>query len=180
MLRWICGIACLYFVLSIATAFAEPVTLKARVEASGAAITLGDVFDGAGDAAGRAIAPAPPPGQIASLSAPLLAAAASAAGLDWAPPPGLESVRVVRPGGMRATLPAAQSAAATTHTLGDAAVRRGEAVTVVFQVPGISVRRTGLRALDDGAIGQVVRLQSAERTIEAVVTGAGAARVESP
>jgi flagella basal body P-ring formation protein FlgA len=148
------------------------------VEASGPAITLGDVFDGAGAVAGRAIAPAPPPGQVASLSAPLLAAAASAAGLDWTPPPGLESVRVVRPGGMRATLPAAQSTAG--RTLADAAVHRGEAVTVVFQVPGISVRRAGLRALDGGAVGQVIRLQSAERTIEAVVTGAGAARVETP
>ena len=179
MLRWICGIACLYFVLSIATAHSEPVALKARVEANGPAITLGDVFDGAGELAGRAIAPAPPPGQIASLSAPLLAAAASAAGLDWTPPPGLGSVQVVRPGGMRATLPSAQSAA-PGRALADAVVRRGEAVTVVFQVPGISVRRAGLRALDDGAVGQVIRLQSAERTIEAVVTGAGAARVESP
>lgn len=177
MLRWICGIACLYFVLSIATAFAEPVALKARVEASGAAITLGDVFDGAGAVAGRAIAPAPPPGQTASLSAPLLAAAASAAGLDWTPPPGLESVRVVRPGGMRATLPAQ---AASTQTADNAAVRRGQAVSVVYQVPGIQIRQAGLRALEDGAVGQVIRLQHGERTIEAVVTGLGAARVETP
>lgn len=177
MLRWICGLACLYFALSIATAFAEPVALRARVEASGPAITLGDVFEGAGPVAARAIAPAPPPGQISNLSAPLLAAAASAAGLDWTPPPGFAGVRVVRPGGMRATLPAQTGGA---RTVADAAVRRGEAVVVVYSVPGVEIRRAGLRALDDGAVGQVVRLQSGERVVEATVTGPGAARAETP
>jgi flagella basal body P-ring formation protein FlgA len=177
MLRWLCFFACLHFLLSAGAAFANPVTLRPRIEANGPAITLGDVFDGAGDVAGRAIAPAPAPGQIASLSMPLLSAAASAAGLEFIAPPGVTSVQVVRPGGMRATLPAAGGGRA----LADAAVRRGETVTLVYQVPGVALSLRA-RALEDGAVGQSVRFMntSSNRTIEAVVTGPGAARAEAP
>jgi flagella basal body P-ring formation protein FlgA len=173
MVRWFCVAACLYLFFSASAAFADPVTLRARVEANGPAITLGDVFEGAGDVAGRAIAPAPPPGQVTALSTPLLAAAASAAGLEWTPPPGMNEVRVVRPGGLRATLPAAHGA----RTAADAAVRRGDAVTLVYRAPGMSLSmRT--RALEDGAVGQSVRLlnTASNRTIDAVVTGPGEAR----
>ncbi len=177
MLRWFCFFACLYLLLSASAAFADPVTLRARIEASGPAVTLGDVFEGAGDVAGRAIAPAPPPGQIASLSMPLLSAAASAAGLDFTAPTGVTSVQVVRPGGMRATLPAASGA----RTIADAAVRRGETVTLVYQVPGVALSLRA-RALEDGSVGQSVRFlnTSSNRTIDAVVTGPGAARAEAP
>jgi flagella basal body P-ring formation protein FlgA len=134
---------------------------------------LGDVFDGAGAVSGRAIAPAPPPGQVATLSAPLLAAAASAAGLQWTPPYGLTNVQVVRPGGARATLPPS----AGGRSLAEAAVRRGEPVTLVYQAPGMALTmRT--RALEDAGVGDSVRLlnTASNRTIDAVVTGPGAAR----
>ncbi len=172
---------CLFAGLSVmicaGAAFAEPVSLRARIEASGPAITLGDVFDGAGELASRAIAPAPPPGQIATLSMPLLAAAASAAGLDFTPPAGVGDVRVVRPGGMRATLPAASGG----HSNSDAAVRRGETVTLTFRAPGVMLA-TRARALEDGAVGQSVRLvnTTSNRTIDAIVTGPGAARADAP
>jgi flagella basal body P-ring formation protein FlgA len=175
MIRWLCLFACLYLLLGAGLASADTVTLRPRIEASGAAVTLGDVFDGAGDVAGRAIAPAPRPGQVGSLSIPVLAAAASAAGLEWTPPSGVNSVAVVRPGGMRATLPAAAGA----RSIADAAIRRGEAVTLVYQAPGMSLSmRT--RALEDGAIGQSVRLlnTASSRTIDAIVTGPGAARAD--
>jgi flagellar basal body P-ring formation protein FlgA len=159
-------------------AFADPVTLRTRIEASGRAITLGDVFDGAGDVAGRAIAPAPPPGQVTTLQMVVLSAAASAAGLDFTPPPGIATVQVVRPGGMRATLPAANGARSNAA---DAAIRRGETVLLVFQAPGVSLT-THVRALEDGAVGESVRLLniSSNRTIDAVVTGPGAARAGTP
>jgi flagella basal body P-ring formation protein FlgA len=131
------------------------------------------VFDGAGIVSGRAIAPAPGPGQISTLSIPLLSAAASAAGLEWTPPAGVNNVQVVRPGGMRATLPPVAGARAVS----DAAVRRGEPVTLVYQAPGMALSmRT--RALEDAAIGDAVRLlnTASNRTIDAVVTGPGAAR----
>ncbi len=173
MLRWFCLGACLYILFGAAVAFAEPVSLRTRVEANGPAITMGDVFEGApADVAARAIAPSPPPGQITTISMPVLSAAASAAGLEFTPPAGVNAVQVVRPGGLRATLPAAGG-----RTIADAAVRRGETVTLVYQAPGMSLTmRT--RALEDGAIGQPVRLMntSSNRTIDAVVTGPGAAR----
>jgi hypothetical protein len=172
MLRWFCLAAFMYLFLSASLAFADPVTLRPRVEASGPAVTLGDVFQGAGEVSGRAIAPAPPPGQVSTLSVQLLSAAASAAGLEWTPPAGLTDVRVVRPGGMRATLPA------TAGAVTEAMVRRGDAVTLVYQVPGVSLSMRA-RALEDGAVGQSVRLlnTSSNRTVEGVVTGPGAARV---
>lgn len=172
MLRWFCLIACLYLVFASA-AFAETVTLRSRVEASGPAVTMGDVFDGApADVAGRAIAPSPPSGQISTINISVLQAAASAAGLQFTPPAGVNAVQVVRPGGLRATLPAAGG-----RTVADAAIRRGESVTLTYQAPGMALSMRA-RALEDGAIGQPVRLlnTSSNRTIDAVVTGPGAAR----
>lgn len=172
MLARLCLAICLYFALFATIASAQTVTLRPRIEANGPAITLGDVFEGAGPVAGRAIAPSPPPGQISTLSVPLLNAAASAAGLDWTPPPGVTEVRIVRPGGARATLPAADGA----RLAGDAVIRRGEAVILIYQTPGMSLTvRT--RALEDGAVGQPIRLMNttSQRTVDAIVTGPGQA-----
>lgn len=173
MLRWFILAACLFFLFA-AAAQAETVTLRPRIEASGPAVTMGDVFLGApDDVAARAIAPSPPAGQMATLSMPVLAAAASAAGLDFTPPAGVNFVQVVRPGGARATLPPS----AGGRTLADAAVRRGDAVTLTYEAPGLSLSMRA-RALEDAAVGQGVRLlnTASNRTIEAVVTGPGAAR----
>ncbi len=174
MLRWFCLITCLYLLVSAASAFAETVSLRPRIEANGPAITMGDVFDGApAEIADRAIAPSPPAGQVATLSMPVLAAAASAAGLDFAPPAGVNAVQVVRPGGARATLPAGNGG----RHIANAAVQRGEMVTLQYQAPGMSLSMR-VRALEDGAVGDSVRFlnTSSNRTIDAVVTGAGAAR----
>jgi len=173
MLRSLTLFACLYLLFA-AVAHADPVTLRARAEANGPAITMGDVFNGVpADIAGRAIAPSPPAGQMTSLSMPVLVAAASAAGLDFTPPAGVNVVRVVRPGGARATVPAAGVGG---RSVADAAVRRGELVTLVYQAPGMSLVMRA-RALEDAAVGQSVRLQntSSNRTIDAIVTGPGAA-----
>jgi len=174
MLRWLCLAACLYALFGPAPAFADAVTLRSRIEASGPAVTMGDVFVGApAEVAGRAIAPSPPAGQMSSIPMPVLAAAASAAGLDFTPPDGVSAVHVVRPGGARATLPASGGG----RNSADAAVRRGEMVTLQYAAPGISLTMRA-RALEDGAVGDSVRFlnTSSNRTIEAVVTGPGSAR----
>ncbi|MGD9967260.1 MAG: flagellar basal body P-ring formation chaperone FlgA [Hyphomonadaceae bacterium] len=174
MLLRLCLAACIYFLVAAGLSHAQTVTLRPRIEAQGAAITMGDVFEGApAGISARALAPAPPPGQIASLSMPVLSAAASAAGLDFSAPAGVNSVQVVRPGGARATLPAASGG----RTLADAAIRRGESVSLTYRMPGMSLSMRA-RALEDGAIGQPIRLinTTSNRTIEAVVTGPGAAR----
>lgn len=173
MLARVCLAICVYFLVAASVAHAQTVTLRPRIEASGAAVTMGDVFAGAPrEVANRAIAPAPPAGQMSSISMPVLAAAASAAGLNFTPPAGVNSVQVIRPGGMRATLPPV----AGSSTIADAAIRRGETVTLQYQAPGMSLVMRA-RALEDGAVGQSVRLlnTSSNRTIDAVVTGPGAA-----
>lgn len=174
MLRWFCLFVCAYMLFG-AVAHADTVTLRPRVEANGTAITLGDIFDGAGAVGSRAIAPAPPPGQIATLTLPVLQAAASAAGLEWTPPAGLTSVQVVRPGGARATLPPAAGGVQRA----DLAVRRGQSVTLLYQTPGMRIS-TSARALEDAGVGESVRLVnlSSNRTINAMVTGPGAAVTE--
>lgn len=175
MLRWFCLAACLYLLFAATMAQAQTVTLRSRIEANGPAVTMGDVFDGApANVAARALAPAPSPGQVGSLSIPVISAAASAAGLDFTAPAGVSAVPVIRPGGARATL----SAASGGRTMADAAVRRGETVTITYAAPGMSLLMRA-RALEDGAIGQSVRLlnTSSNRTIDATVTGPGAAQV---
>lgn len=174
MLVRLCVAICLYFIFSASIAHAQTVTLRTRIEASGPAVTMGDVFVGAPEnVAARALAPAPPVGQVSMISMPVINAAASAAGLDFTAPAGVNSVQVVRPGGARATLPAT----AGGRTLADAAVRRGDAVSLSYQAPGMSLN-VRVRALEDGAVGQSVRFlnPTSNRTIDAVVTGPGAAQ----
>lgn len=174
MLRWFILLTCLFFIVCAAPAFADTVTLRTRIEASGPAITMGDVFDGAGDASGRALAPAPPPGQVSTLNVSFLVAAAESAGLDWTPPSGVTQVRVVRPGGARATL--GPSTTSSRGDAGDVAIRRGETVTLLYAAPGLQISARA-RANEDGAVGQSIRLVNltSNRTIDAVVTGPGAA-----
>lgn len=174
MLRSLCLTAVTYLFVAAGIAAADPVTLRTRIEATGPAVTMGDVFIGApADVARRAIAPAPPAGQMSSISMPVLSAAASAAGLDFTAPVGVNAVQVVRPGGARATLPATTGG----RTMADAVVRRGESVTLLYAAPGMSLSMRA-RALEDGAVGQSVRLlnTASNRTIDAVVTGPGAAQ----
>ena len=173
MLR-LCVAICLYFLVSAGLAHAQTVTLRPRIEASGPAVTMGDVFSGvSSDIAGRALAPAPQPGQVGPLQMSVLAAAASAAGLDFTPPPGVLAVQMIRPGGARATLPSTTGG----RTIADAAVRRGDFVNLSYEMPGMALNMRA-RALEDGAVGQGIRLlnTSSNRTIDAVVTGQGTAR----
>lgn len=174
VVRGLALFAAFYILIGVAQAFAEPVTLRSRIEANGPAVTMGDVFNGApANVAGRAIAPAPPPGQISSISMAVVAASASAAGLEFTPPAGVNEVRVVRPGGMRATL----APTSGSSSVADAAIRRGETVTLVYAAPGMSLLMRA-RANEDGAVGQIISFTntSSNRTIEAEVTGPGRAR----
>ncbi|MBI1252292.1 MAG: flagellar basal body P-ring formation protein FlgA [Alphaproteobacteria bacterium] len=166
--------AALACALSATSAFADaPVTLRPHIEAQGGAVTLGDVFEGAGEAAGRAVAPAPAPGRQAQLSAPFLAAAADAAGLSWTPPDGVETV-IVHGRALRVHPLAARSD--DQGATADAAVRRGEMVTLVYVAPGMQLT-TRARAMQNGAIGDVIRVTNLQSNtaVDATVTGPGAA-----
>jgi hypothetical protein len=159
-------------------AAAEVVTLRPAPQALGGAITLGDVFDTQNPEARRAIAPAPRPGQTARLPARTLAAAASAAGLQWTPPADLREVEVQGPPATnRLAQPQAMSAAAPLAG-GEVLIRRGEAVTLIYETASVRLTARG-RALadarEDGPI-RVTNLQS-NRTIDAIAAGPGLARV---
>ena len=185
MLRWLGLFALVALLAFTAPAFADSaVTLKPRIEASGDAITLGDVFVGAGDVGSRPIAPAPAPGQVTTLTVSFLATAAQSAGLSWTPPQGVSEVRVTHPAGARAFIPAAaNSANSTSAGVGstDVVVRRNETVTLTYSAPGVTLSARG-KALSDGAVGQTIRFTnlSSSRTVEGAVTGPGAASVTSP
>lgn len=75
---------------------ARPVVLKERLVASGPAITLGDLFEDAGPAAGIAVARAPSPGERLSIDPLHVQAVAAREGLDWANAGGVLRVTVER------------------------------------------------------------------------------------
>jgi hypothetical protein len=179
MLRWL-SLGLCAGVFFAAGAFADPVALRPRIEATGPSITLGDLFTGAGNLSDRAVAPAPTAGQVAHLPMSTIAAAASVAGLEFTPPAGLDGVDVVHPAGARAGLgpnnAQLQQLAAQAPSAANVAVRRGQQVTLLYQVGGLSLSAR-MQAMEDGAIGQSVRLAnpSSNRVILATVTGPGAA-----
>ena len=188
MLRRLCIATCFGLVFCAGVAGADTVTLRNRIEASGAMVTLGDAFQGTGALSGRPIAPAPAAGQVGALPMAVLAAAASAAGFDWTPPAGVDSVAVVHPAGARATVappgnaPIASPAMPTGAPLttsgapSGAAIRRGDAVMLIYQSGGVTLSmRT--QAMQDAQIGQSVRLMnsSSNRVVLGLVTGPGAA-----
>jgi flagella basal body P-ring formation protein FlgA len=143
----------------------EPPALRAAISAEGPMVTLGDLFENAGAVASKPIAPAPGPGRTATFSVRFIETAARANGIQWSAPEGLNAVAVAGAGGK-------------AHTIaGDAAIRRGELVTLVYATKSVQIA-TRMHALNDAAIGDVVRLQSAsaQRIVEAIATGAGAAR----
>ena len=173
-------IAAAALVCAATGAQAQPVTLRASIETSGPAVTLGDLFSGAGAVAGRAVTPAPGAGRTANLPARFVQAAASAAGLEWTAPEGLNAITVTGRGGRGAIQTAAASVPArferTAAPSGDIAVRRGEMLTLVYIAPGMQLT-TRARATADAAVGDAVRVVNLQsnRTVDAIVTGVGAA-----
>jgi flagella basal body P-ring formation protein FlgA len=74
----------------------RPVILKERLIASGPAITLGDLFEDAGEAAGTAVARAPEPGGRISIDPVHVQTVAADSGLTWANAGGVLRVTVER------------------------------------------------------------------------------------
>ncbi len=150
-------------------AHAADVTLRAAPAAAGR-ITLGDLFDGAGQASGVFVAPAGPAGGQAVLDAGAVQMAAKRAGLDWAnaegrrrivvasvaaapaPPPGA-SARAA-PGGKRRqalayarNLNAGDMVSASDLVWSDAAVAPGDAPSD----PDAAIGKAARRPLREGA-----------------------------
>lgn len=149
---------------------AQPAIVRENPTATGPAITLGDVFENAGAAAARAIAPSPPPGRTTTLSPRLLQSAAEAAGLSWTPADGSDGVEVLRAGG-----PGVSRAIAPGE-----GVKKGALVRVSYATARLSLA-TQARAIEDAPLGAVARLENLQsgRTLHAIVTGPGSARAVS-
>ena len=124
----------------------QPVTLRAEVLAEGP-VTLGDVFDGAGQAGAVRLDAVVRPGSSVSLDAGAVQRAARSAGLDWDNARGLRRIIV------RAGVPAAASGPSTS---------RGQGVEVL----------TYARSLNAGDIVEAEDLEWGE----AVAAPAGAPR----
>jgi hypothetical protein len=173
--------------LFAATAHAQPVELKRDIQASGPAVTLGDIFMGAGAVGARAVTPAPKVGQCVATPASFISAAAAAAGLEWKPLAGTGQINICNRSNGAMLRPQKQYAALTTAAPGvvvadagapiaDAAIHRGDIITLVYLAPGLQLT-TRAQAMNDAQVGgkvRVVNLQS-NKTVDAVVTGVGAA-----
>jgi flagellar basal body P-ring formation protein FlgA len=155
--------------------FADALILRAAPQAQGRVITLGDIFENAGAAAERAIAPAPAAGQVSAMNAAFIARAVAAAGHTWSPEPGQTVVEVAGPG---APVIRTSGAGAPTAQRGAAVIRRGDAVTIEITRPGITLTLRAV-ALSDAAEGAPIRLRNptSGRTLDAIATGPGEARL---
>lgn len=84
-------------VLALASA-AQAAELRPAVTVAGAAVTLGDLFDDAGAAAGVAVANAPAPGLRTEISVSRISLAARRNGIEWRNDAGFTHVVVARSG----------------------------------------------------------------------------------
>ncbi len=92
------GLAIMFGLLGAQDAQARTIFLKDAPVAAGAVITLGDIFENAGDASSLAVATAPAPGKRKSLSVAALMNIARNNGLNWSPPRGRRMVTVTGAG----------------------------------------------------------------------------------
>ena len=130
------------------TAYGEP-QLRSAIVVDGAAITLGDLFEGAGEMAFVAVRPAPEPGETLTIRALSLQDFAKAKGLDWQVPPGLHSVHVERAG---RTIPRQDLAAALRPELRAAGVRGSFEIDLQRRGRGVIVPPDSIYLIEASAV----------------------------
>lgn len=168
-------------------ALADPVTLKANPVDSDGQVTLGDLFDGAGGAAGIVVGRRVGPSIV--FEAGQLQGLARQSGLDWANPSGLRRV-VVRHAAVAPSAPdaAVETAAVAAHavappssaprrpTYADRVISRNDIVEVAYEVGGVRLTVSG-RAEGAAAVGQrlAIRNLQSNRVFDAVALAPGLA-----
>lgn len=168
-------------------ALAGPVTLKANPVDVDGVVTLGDVFDGAGSAAGRAIGRRSGPSIV--FEASQLQALAHQSGLSWNNPSGLRRV-VVRSADAApqepaqaaagspaaATLPAQAQPSRSRSAYADRVISRNDIVEVAYEAEGVRLTITG-RAEGAAAEGQRLAIRNLQsgRIFDAVAVAPGLA-----
>ncbi len=168
-------------------ALAGPVTLKANPVDEDGRVTLGELFDGAGAAAGVVVGSRTGPSVV--FEAGQLQAIARRAGLDWANPTGLRRV-VVRhvaaapagaPAAMSAEVPAPTRAAPAYAARAERIISRNDIVEVVYEAAGVRLAITG-RAEGNAAQGQRLAIRNLQsgRVFDAVAVAPGRAVAGPP
>lgn len=160
-----------------------PLVLKSSVTDGDGRITLGDVFDNAGQASDVLLDYRQ--GPTAVLDAAIVQSIAARNGVYWDNARGLR--RIIVAAGPEtgsgnapqlATITGPQSPAnwGQPALSGPVAVKRSEMVSVTWTQNGLSLTLSG-PAQKDGAIGDVIQVQnpSSKKMIDAVVTGPGRA-----
>lgn len=171
--------------LVAAPALAGPVSLKANPVDVDGAVTLGDVFDGAGSAAGVVVGRRSGPSVV--FEAGQLQTLARQAGLDWANPNGLRRV-VVRhaaaapadaapPAAAAAPVPASPAPAPVRRSAyADRIISRNDIVEVLYEADGLRLTISG-RAEGNAADGQRLAIRNLQsgRVFDAVAVAPGQA-----
>ncbi|HEX7777217.1 MAG TPA: flagellar basal body P-ring formation chaperone FlgA [Parvibaculum sp.] len=83
---------------AVCASAASAAELRSEVTVTGATVTLGDIFDGAGDAANVAVSDAPAPGVAMEISVSRISLVARRNGLPWHNTGGLTHIVVARSG----------------------------------------------------------------------------------
>lgn len=170
--------------LVAAPALAGPVSLKANPVDIDGAVTLGDVFDGAGSAAGVVVGRRSGPSVV--FEAGQLQAMARQAGLDWTNPNGLRRV-VVRhaaaapadagsPTTAAAPVAASFAPAPRRSAYADRIISRNDIVEVLYEADGLRLTISG-RAEGAAAEGQRLAIRNLQsgRIFDAVAVAPGQA-----
>jgi flagella basal body P-ring formation protein FlgA len=165
-------------------AMAGPVSLKANPVDTDGQVTLGDIFDGAGQAAGIVVGRRSGPSVV--FEAGHLQSLARQAGLNWANPTGLRRV-VIRHAAVAPANDAPALAAAgpppvaarprpARSAYADRVISRNDIVEVAYEADGVRLTITG-RAEGNAAEGQRIAIRNLQsgRTIDAVATAPGQA-----
>ena len=177
--------------LLAAQAFAADLTavrLKPSVNVESSDIRMGDLFDGAGDAAMSVFGMAPGPGRSMSYSATYIQAKAKQAGLQWDNAERLSTVTIVRGGDGAERAPLYSAAAndpftpdtqrAAPQNTGAKDLKRGDTVQIVYRAPGMQLMATG-KATADASVGsraRAVNLRS-NKTVDGMLVSPG--RIEA-
>ena len=169
-------------------ALAGPVSLKANPVDVDGQVTFGDVFDGAGSAAGVVIGDRSGPSVV--FEAGSLQAMARQSGLNWANPTGLRRV-VVRHAAVAPALteaaapvaaaPAPSPAAVRRAAYADRIISRNDIVEVIYEAAGVRLATTG-RAEGNAAEGQRLAIRNLQsgRVFDAVAVAPGRAIATPP
>jgi len=166
--------------LAAAPALAGPVTLKANPVDDDGQVTLGELFDGAGAAAGVVVGSRTGPSVV--FDAAQLQAVARRSGLEWANPTGLRRVVVRHSAAAPGAAPASMTAAAPTRAAPAYAARaeriisRNDIVEVSYMAAGVRLTISG-RAEGNAAEGQRLAIRNLQsgRVFDAVAVAPGRA-----